>query len=58
MLRMLYRFMLNTRGKTSYYDVIAEPPDLETACFRGVRMACDSVAEEAKTGKHADRVVY
>ncbi|WP_140851028.1 DUF6894 family protein [Sphingomonas glacialis] len=42
--------MLIADGKTLYDDVVAELPNLETACFRAVRIARDIIAEEAKSG--------
>jgi hypothetical protein len=47
---MLYRFNIITHGNTLHDTEGVELPDLETACFRAIRIARDTIATEAKSG--------
>ncbi len=48
--RMLYRFNLLSDGSPLLDEEGIELPNLETACFRAMRIAREIIAEEAKVG--------
>lgn len=48
---MLYRFNLLSDGLPVFDEEGIELPNLETACFRAMRIAREIIAEEAKGGR-------